>query len=281
MELQIATLVERVIDLAIEEDLAGGDLASQCIEALRHNAKSIITAKAEGVVSGLTIAERVLQKISCNNYSFEAACKDGARVNKGDTIATLCAPYDKLLNAERLMLNFLQRMSGIATATQQMVTLLDGTKCRLLDTRKTAPGLRITDKMAVRHGGGFNHRMGLYDMAMLKDNHIKAAGGIGKAVAQARAKLPLSIKIEVETTTLQEVKEALIAGVDIIMLDNMSVDTMKEAVRMIQGKAKCEASGNITADTIREVARTGVDYISVGALTHSVKALDMSMNFES
>lgn len=178
------------------------------------------------------------------------------------------------------MLNFLQRMSGIATATHLLVSLIEGTKAVVLDTRKTAPGHRVTDKLAVRHGGGSNHRMGLYDMAMIKDNHIKTAGSISRAIEQVKAVTPLSVKVEVETTNLNEVEEALAGGADIIMLDNMTIETMKEAVALIAGRAKTEASGNITLERIREVAETGVDYISVGALTHSVKALDMSMNFK-
>ena len=177
------------------------------------------------------------------------------------------------------MLNFLQRMSGIATMTARCVAKLEGTHARLLDTRKTLPGHRLTDKLAVRHGGGTNHRMGLYDMAMLKDNHIKAAGSITDAVRQAKQSLPISIQIEVETKDIDEVREALAAGADIIMLDNMSLEQMTEAVKLIDGRAKTEASGNITLETIAGVAQTGVDFISMGALTHSVKALDISMNF--
>lgn len=273
-------LLDQLIDIAIEEDISTGDLATNALIAKGQRATALITAKADGVISGLAVAERVLETISTEEYLFEPYLQDGDRVAKGDKILKIEGTYRDLLTSERLMLNFLQRMSGIATATRQMVDLIAGTKAQLLDTRKTVPGHRLTDKLAVKHGGGTNHRMGLYDMAMIKDNHIKAAGGISKAIKQVKATLPISVKVEVETTNLEEVQEALQGGADIIMLDNMSSEMMKEAVALIGNKAATEASGNITHERIREVAETGVDFISVGALTHSVRALDMSMNFE-
>lgn len=273
-------LLDQLIDIAIEEDISTGDLATNALIGKGQRATALITAKADGVISGLSVAERVLETISTEEYCFEPYLQDGDRVVRGDKILRIEGTYRDLLTSERLMLNFLQRMSGIATATRQMVDLIAGTKARLLDTRKTAPGHRLTDKMAVKHGGGTNHRMGLYDMAMIKDNHIKAAGGISKAIMQVKATLPISVKVEVETTNLEEVQEALQGGADIIMLDNMSSEMMKEAVALIGNKAATEASGNITHERIREVAETGVDFISVGALTHSVRALDISMNFE-
>lgn len=273
-------LLDQLIDIAIEEDISTGDLATNALIAKGQRATALITAKADGVISGLAVAERVLETISTEEYHFEPYLQDGDRVAKGDKILKIEGTYRDLLTSERLMLNFLQRMSGIATATRQMVDLIAGTKAQLLDTRKTVPGHRLTDKLAVKHGGGTNHRMGLYDMAMIKDNHIKAAGGISKAIKQVKATLPISVKVEVETTNLEEVQEALQGGADIIMLDNMSSEMMKEAVALIGNKAATEASGNITHERIREVAETGVDFISVGALTHSVRALDMSMNFE-
>lgn len=273
-------LLDQLIDIAIEEDISTGDLATNALIAKGQRATALITAKADGVISGLAVAERVLETISTEEYLFEPYLQDGDRVAKGDKILKIEGTYRDLLTSERLMLNFLQRMSGIATATRQMVDLIAGTKAQLLDTRKTVPGHRLTDKLAVKHGGGTNHRMGLYDMAMIKDNHIKAAGGISKAIKQVKATLPISVKVEVETTNLEEVKEALQGGADIIMLDNMSSEMMKEAVALIGNNAATEASGNITHERIREVAETGVDFISVGALTHSVRALDMSMNFE-
>ena len=273
-------LLDQLIDIAIEEDISTGDLATNALIGRGERATALITAKADGVISGLAVAERVLETISTEEYLFEPYLQDGDRVAKGDKILKIEGTYRDLLTSERLMLNFLQRMSGIATATRQMVDLIAGTKAQLLDTRKTVPGHRLTDKLAVKHGGGTNHRMGLYDMAMIKDNHIKAAGGISKAIEQVKATLPISVKVEVETTNLEEVQEALQGGADIIMLDNMSSEVMKEAVALIGNKAATEASGNITHERIREVAETGVDFISVGALTHSVRALDMSMNFE-
>lgn len=273
-------LLDQLIDIAIEEDISTGDLATNALIAKGQRATALITAKADGVISGLAVAERVLETISTEEYLFEPYLQDGDRVAKGDKILKIEGTYRDLLTSERLMLNFLQRMSGIATATRQMVDLIAGTKAQLLDTRKTVPGHRLTDKLAVKHGGGTNHRMGLYDMAMIKDNHIKAAGGISKAIKQVKATLPISVKVEVETTNLEEVQEALEGGADIIMLDNMSSEMMKEAVALIGNNAATEASGNITLERIREVAETGVDFISVGALTHSVRALDMSMNFE-
>lgn len=273
-------LLDQLIDIAIDEDISTGDLATNALIAKGQRATALITAKADGVISGLAVAERVLETISTEEYHFEPYLQDGDRVAKGDKILKIEGTYRDLLTSERLMLNFLQRMSGIATATRQMVDLIAGTKAQLLDTRKTVPGHRLTDKLAVKHGGGTNHRMGLYDMAMIKDNHIKAAGGISKAIKQVKATLPISVKVEVETTNLEEVQEALQGGADIIMLDNMSSEMMKEAVALIGNKAATEASGNITHERIREVAETGVDFISVGALTHSVRALDMSMNFE-
>lgn len=273
-------LLDQLIDIAIEEDISTGDLATNALIAKGQRATALITAKADGVISGLAVAERVLETISTEEYLFEPYLQDGDRVAKGDKILKIEGTYRDLLTSERLMLNFLQRMSGIATATRQMVDLIAGTKAQLLDTRKTVPGHRLTDKLAVKHGGGTNHRMGLYDMAMIKDNHIKVAGGISKAIKQVKATLPISVKVEVETTNLEEVQEALQGGADIIMLDNMSSEMMKEAVALIGNKAATEASGNITHERIREVAETGVDFISVGALTHSVRALDMSMNFE-
>lgn len=273
-------LLDQLIDIAIEEDISTGDLATNALIAKGQRATALITAKADGVISGLAVAERVLETISTEEYLFEPYLQDGDRVAKGDKILKIEGTYRDLLTSERLMLNFLQRMSGIATATRQMVDLIAGTKAQLLDTRKTVPGHRLTDKLAVKHGGGTNHRMGLYDMAMIKDNHIKAAGGISKAIKQVKATLPISVKVEVETTNLEEVQEALQGGADIIMLDNMNSEMMKEAVALIGNNAATEASGNITHERIREVAETGVDFISVGALTHSVRALDMSMNFE-
>ena len=253
---QYDQLIDRLIDLAIEEDIATGDVTTNSIIPAHSRAVAEMKMKADGVISGLD------------------------RVKKGDIILRIEASYRCLLLGERLSLNILQRMSGIATETARYVEELAGTHTQLLDTRKTAPGLRVLDKMAVKDGGATNHRMGLYDMAMIKDNHIKVAGGITNAVNVVRAHIPAGIKIEVETTNLAEVREALATHADIIMLDNMSNAEMAEAVKIIHGQAKTEASGNMSIPRLKEVAATGVDFISVGALTHSVTALDISMNIQ-
>ena len=274
---QYDQLIDRLIDLAIEEDIATGDVTTNSIIPAHSRAVAEMKMKADGVISGLAIAKRVYEKFE-KDILWDAKVKDGDRVKKGDIILRIEASYRCLLLGERLSLNILQRMSGIATETARYVEELAGTHTQLLDTRKTAPGLRVLDKMAVHHGGGSNHRMGLYDMIMLKDNHIKIAGGIPNAVKAVQQNLPLSIKVELETTTLEEVQQAIDAGADIIMLDNMSNETMAEAVKLIAGRAKTEASGNMSIPRLQGVAATGVDYISVGALTHSVTALDISMN---
>lgn len=276
---QEISLIDPLIDLALQEDLGEvGDLSTQAIlqQPTRTIAATMHT-KACGVVSGFEVAERVLSRLG--TVKFSPLCEPGTWVEAGTTIVEMKGDYAVLLQSERIMLNFMQRMSGISTATHHFVEAVKGTNCRILDTRKTVPGLRVIDKMAVRDGGGSNHRMGLFDMIMLKDNHIKAAGGIRQAMALARRNLPLSVKIEVETTTLEQVQEALSLGADIIMLDNMSLERMREAVAMVAGRCRLEASGNMSLERVSEVAALGVDYISVGALTHSVKALDISMNF--
>ena len=272
-------LIDRVIDLAIEEDIATGDVTTDSIVPESTMAVATMTAKAEGVISGIGIVEKVFRKFQ-PDVEFTAFMSNGDKVRKGDVILKIKGSYPALLKAERTALNFFQRMSGIATETARYVAELKGYHTRLLDTRKTAPGMRITDKMAVKDGGGTNHRMGLYDMAMIKDNHIKMAGSSANAVRDVRSKLAPGIQIEVETTNLDEVKEALEARADIIMLDNMPNSMMRDAVNLIGGRAKTEASGNMTVSRMAEVAATGVDFISVGALTHSVKALDISMNIQ-
>ena len=271
------SLIERLLELAIEEDIATGDITTDAIVPKQTWAGADLTAKSDGVISGLAVARRVYERLD-NDIAWQPFVEDGTAVKKGKVILHIEGNYRTLLLGERLSLNILQRMSGIATATAAGVKELAGTHTQLLDTRKTAPGLRVLDKMAVHHGGGMNHRMGLYDMVLLKDNHIKIAGGIPNAVKAVRANLPVSIKLEVETTNLEEVQQALECGVDMIMLDNMDNEMMAEAVRVIGGRAKTEASGNMTIARLKEVAATGVDYISMGALTHSVTAMDISMN---
>lgn len=270
-------LIDRLIDLAIEEDISSGDISTDAIIPVNSMATAVMTAKADGVISGLSVIRKVYGRFE-DDFGWKPYVKDGDSVRKGDRILEIRASYRTLLYGERLSLNILQRMSGIATATSRFVAEIEGAGTTILDTRKTAPGMRVLDKMAVKDGGGKNHRMGLYDMVMLKDNHIKIAGGIPAAVAAVKRDLPLSVRLEVETTNLEEVKQALECGADIIMFDNMDTATMAEAVKIVGGKAKTEASGNMSIPRLKEVAATGVDYISVGALTHSVTALDISMN---
>ncbi len=280
--MQYENLINKLLDLGIEEDINTGDITTESIIPESMNAVATMTAKQEGVISGLEIVKMVYDRFQ-SDVVFTPYFKDGDFVKKGDVILKIEATYPTLLRGERLSLNLFQRMCGIATETAKYVKELAGTYTELLDTRKTAPGLRVLDKLAVKHGGGTNHRMGLYDMAMIKDNHIKMAGGITKAVEQVRARIAEGIKIEVETTNLDEVKEAIAAGADIIMLDNMSNEAMAEAVAVINAAEKgikTEASGNMSIPRLIEVAATGVDYISVGALTHTVKAMDISMNIQ-
>ena len=280
--MQYENLITKLLDLGIEEDINTGDITTESIIPESMNAVATMTAKQEGVISGLEIVKMVYDRFQ-SDVVFTPYFKDGDHVQKGDVILKIEATYPTLLRGERLSLNLFQRMCGIATETAKYVKELKGTSTELLDTRKTAPGLRVLDKLAVKHGGGTNHRMGLYDMAMIKDNHIKMAGGITKAVEQVRARIAEGIKIEVETTNLDEVKEAIAAGADIIMLDNMGNEAMAEAVATIKAAdkgIKTEASGNMSIPRLIEVAATGVDYISVGALTHTVKAMDISMNIQ-
>ena len=275
-------LINKLLDLGFEEDINTGDVTTESIIPESMNAVATMTAKQDGVISGLEIVKMVYDRLQ-DNVVFTPYYKDGDAVKRGDVILKIEATYPTLLKGERLSLNIFQRMCGIATETARYVVELKGTSTELLDTRKTAPGMRVLDKLAVKHGGGTNHRMGLYDMAMIKDNHIKMAGGIAKAVEQVRSTIDPSIKIEVETTNLSEVHQAIEAGADIIMLDNMSNEAMTEAVAVIKASGKgikTEASGNMSIPRLIEVAATGVDYISVGALTHTVKAMDISMNIQ-
>ena len=280
--MQYENLINKLLDLGIEEDINTGDITTESIIPASMNGVATMTAKQDGVISGLDIVKMVYDRFQ-SDVVFTPYFKDGDAVKKGDVILKIEATYPTLLRGERLSLNIFQRMCGIATETAKYVKELEGTHTELLDTRKTAPGLRVLDKMAVKHGGGTNHRMGLYDMAMIKDNHIKMAGGIAKAVEQVRSRIAEGIKVEVETTNLDEVHQAIAAGADIIMLDNMDTQTMAEAVKIINAAnkgIKTEASGNMSIPRLKEVAATGVDYISVGALTHTVKGMDISMNIQ-
>lgn len=268
--------VERIIKQALEEDWGFGDLSSSLIpESLK--VRAIIYAKEAGVIAGLEIAKKTFAYVD-ENLIFTPLLQDGENVASGQEIAYVSGSAQKILLAERVVLNFLQHMSGIATKTAAFVKLTAGTKARIVDTRKTLPGLRILEKYAVKAGGGHNHRFGLFDAVMIKDNHIKALGGITKAVSEARRQNSHTVKIEVEVEDLQQVKEALQAGPDIIMLDNMPLAMIRQAVKLIDGQAVVEASGNVTEETVASIAAAGVDIISSGALTHSVKALDISLD---
>lgn len=271
--------VDEIIVNALKEDINYVDVASDYLIPEDQRDNAYFVAKADGVLCGLSVAMRVFALL---DDTFEAKLykHDGDKMQKGDLIAEFSGKTVLLLKGERTALNLLQHMSGIATATAAAVELVKGTNAQITDTRKTLPGLRTLQKYAVTCGGGKNHRFNLSDGAMLKDNHIDAGGGITNAVNALRGKLGHMVKIEVETRDLAEVREALAAGADIIMLDNMSNEMMREAVKIIDGRAKTEASGGITLETIAEVAKTGVDIISLGALTHSVKAFDISMKMK-
>ena len=268
--------ITHIIDLALDED--GQDKTSEAIFSKQDCLRAAMLAKEEGIVAGINIAEKVFQRQD-PEITFEAYVMDGTRIYPQEKIASVYGPVMSILKAERVALNFLQRMSGIATATAEYVKRLEGTGTQILDTRKTAPGHRFLDKFAVRLGGGANHRMGLYDMALIKDNHIDAVGSISEAVKRVRDAFP-DLPVEVEARSLPDVKDLLRIGIDRIMLDNFSVENMKEAVHLVNRKIPLEASGGITLDNIREVALTGVNYISIGALTHSVKAFDITMLIE-
>ncbi|PWH12315.1 MAG: carboxylating nicotinate-nucleotide diphosphorylase [Anaerolineae bacterium] len=262
---------------ALAEDVGSGDVTSNSIlpaEAWMHGQ---IIAKQRGVIAGLDVAALVFQMVD-ETIAFHSETPEGTWVENGQVVARLHGPARSLLTAERTALNFLGRVSGIATLTRQFVEAVAGTKAIILDTRKTAPGLRMLDKLAVQRGGGQNHRLGLYDMILIKDNHIDFAGSITAAVQRARA-AQSGLKIEVEARTLDHVREALSLGVERILLDNMSLEMMRQAVQLTAGRATLEASGNVSLETVRAIAESGVDYISVGALTHSAKVFDLSLDY--
>jgi nicotinate-nucleotide pyrophosphorylase (carboxylating) len=273
------TIIDEIILRSLKEDMPMGDITTDSTVPENEVIAARLIAKEYCVIAGTEIFARVFALLDPNVY-VERLVNDGDKVLKGTIIMHVSGNSRALLKAERTALNLLQRMSGIATTTRRIVDLLENTSTKIVDTRKTVPGLRYLDKMAVRIGGGTNHRFSLSDGVLIKDNHIKASGGITQAVKRARAMIPHTIKIEVETESLDQVKEALEAGAEIIMLDNMTLEKMKEAVDYIEGRALTEASGNITDETVEAVAKTGVDLISIGALTHSVKAADISLRFE-
>jgi nicotinate-nucleotide pyrophosphorylase (carboxylating) len=264
----------------LDEDIGYGDITTEATIPADSRQKAVIHMKEDGVLAGLPVARLVFHIVD-PTLEFRAFAEDGQRVARGTVIAELEGRVRSILTGERLALNLLQRLSGIATKTRRFVDALGGLPVRLVDTRKTTPGHRLLEKYAVRMGGGSNHRFGLYDAVMIKDNHIKGAGGIRAAVAAARARIPHTMTIEVETETTEQVVEALEAGADIIMLDNMPVPRMAEAVRLIRSRAphvKIEASGGVKLETIREIAATGVDVISVGGLTNSFDSIDISLD---
>lgn len=269
-------LIDKIIEQALLEDIGTGDITTESIIPSNLKAKGIIKTSEEGVVAGLDIVFLVFIKLD-SEICFQPKIKDGNKILPGEILGEITGPARTILKGERVALNFLQRMSGIATITSKFCQQVKDFPVRVFDTRKTTPGLRILEKYAVRMGGGHNHRFGLYDAVLIKDNHIAVAGGIKSAVNSVRKQISHTAKIEVEVENLSQLQEALKVQVDTIMLDNMDLETMKEAVKMVKGEALIEASGGITLEKVREIAQTGVDLISVGALTHSVKSLDISM----
>lgn len=272
-------LIDQIIENALKEDLGWGDVTTDltCGKSPRV-AAGYLLAKQDGILSGIEIFKKVLQK-TAPGVEFEEAMQDGERFTNGAIILRFKGSGAGLLSGERVALNFLQHMSGVATLTKRFVKETEGTKAKIVDTRKTLPGLRILEKYAVRCGGGANHRYHLSDMILIKDNHISYCGSITHAVNRAKEGRSMACRIEVETTSIEEVKEALACGVDVIMLDNMSCEVMKEAVDLIAGRRLVEASGNVGLENVRDIAHCGVDFISVGMLTHSVTAADISMKF--
>lgn len=268
--------LQPLIDLAIAEDIGSGDVTSDAIFPPGFEGSAEIISKEKGIFCGRDIP-RMVYKTAAPGVEVRPLFSDGTEINRGDTLFEITGPVAGILAGERITLNFLQRMCGIATETARLNEILKGSDTRILDTRKTLPGFRHIDKYAVMTGGGKNHRMGLYDMIMIKDNHIAAAGGIGAAVQRVKHTHGTKYKIEVETESLDDVKAALEAGADIIMLDNMDIPLMKEALTLINGRAETEVSGNITAEKLKLLKNFGADYISIGALTHSVRAFDISM----
>ncbi|WP_337392309.1 carboxylating nicotinate-nucleotide diphosphorylase [Prevotella sp.] len=277
--LSVNELEDRLIDLAFAEDIGDGDHTTLCCIPDTAMGKSHLLIKEDGILAGVEVAKRVFARFD-PTMQVEVLIGDGAHVKKGDIAIVVTGKVRSLLQTERLMLNIMQRMSGIATMTAKYVERLKGTKTHVLDTRKTTPGLRMLEKQAVKIGGGMNHRIGLFDMILLKDNHVDFAGGIANAINRCHEYLKekgLDLKIEIEVRNFDELRQAMeCGGINRIMLDNFSVDNTKKAVEMVAGKYETESSGGITFDTIRDYAECGVDFISVGALTHSVKGLDMS-----
>lgn len=272
-----ASVLDEIVRRALAEDIGTGDVTTEAVVPAEAYAVARAVCKSNGILAGIPVAEAVFRTVD-PEVLFQSFAKDGEWGTVGFTIFEVRGAARSLLIAERTALNFLQHLSGIATRTARCVGLVHGTKARIVDTRKTTPGLRVLEKYAVRVGGGCNHRFNLSDGILIKDNHIAAAGGIAEAVRRARKNAPHLLKIEVEATTLEQVQEALDAGADAILLDNMPPELLRQAVQLVAGRAVTEASGGITEENLREIAETGVDIISLGALTHSVEAMDISMS---
>ena len=271
--------IDRIIQTALQEDIGLGDVTTLATVAPGTPGRAQLVAKEDFVLAGIDVAARVFRLVG-DGVAFEKIIEDGRAVDRGQVLAWIKGEAALLLQGERVALNLLQRMSGIATLTAQYVRAVEGTRATLVDTRKTTPGLRVLEKYAVRMGGGRNHRTSLYDGILIKENHIVAAGGIAVAIERARNRAPHTLRIEIETQNLTEVAEALEAGADIILLDNMDIPMLEDAVRLIDGRALSEASGGVNLETVRGIAETGVDFISVGALTHSYRSADISMLFQ-
>lgn len=269
--------IQSLIQLALAEDIGSGDVTSNSIIPENAKAEAIIISKSDGIIAGVDIACEIFHFVDKTIYPEFLVC-DGDSIKGGQKLAIVYGLARSILTAERTVLNFLQRLSGIATITSKYVSAVSGYKAKIVDTRKTTPGWRVLEKYAVRVGGGNNHRFGLYDAVLIKDNHIAVCGSISKAVQKARKQIPFTMKIEVEAEDLAQVQEAIDSGADIIMLDNMSIDVMRQAVSLINGRAIVEASGGIRLDNVSAVAETGVDFISIGALTNSAMPLDISMD---
>jgi nicotinate-nucleotide pyrophosphorylase (carboxylating) len=279
-QMRITDHIKQLIDLALKEDIGSGDITTDHLIAADTPGQGTIVAKEDLIISGLDVARYVFECIDPDT-TFRSPFQDGDRVKKGQIAATVAGKISALLTCERTALNFLQRLSGIASHVRSYVAELEGQSVKLLDTRKTTPGWRELEKYAVRTGGGNNHRMGLYDAVLIKDNHIAAAGGIPQAVRRIKSAVGDTMTIEVETTNMEEVQEAMDAGAHIIMLDNMDLDQIRTAVHLVNGTAKLEVSGGITRNHLAELANTGIDFISSGALTHSARAVDLSMRIHT
>jgi nicotinate-nucleotide pyrophosphorylase (carboxylating) len=273
--------VDAIVQLALGEDIGTGDITTNSTVPQSATARGVFRAKSSGVVSGMDVTAAVFRTVD-SSVVFERHSRDGDAFRPGDILAVVHGPARSVLTAERVALNFLQRLSGVASATANYVEAVRGTSARIIDTRKTTPGMRLLEKAAIRHGGGYNHRVGLSDGILIKDNHLAAIGddAIRRSIQAARDAAPHTLKVEVEITSLDQLDEALDAGADVIMLDNMDPATMSQAVRHVNGRALMEASGGVTFERVREIAETGVDFISVGALTHSAPAVDISLQFE-